>query len=250
MAATAPPPAESVESVAAIAPVTGAPSLAQYEQVERQDWHLWLVAIFLMFVLGVSVLSLMFPAVFWFGAEAGLAAPQRAFFGFSVLLALAMVYILQRQATVRRLRRSLYAAHSAARERERQATVEFLRALPGRTQFSDSLAMEFLRASRGQTAVSVLVIEFDNAPVDECGAAARLLCDSMRPGEGLFRVGASALGLVLPGMKLDAAGPFRAAVLQKLGSLARLVSDARTATFPDTAASQSELQAILREPRD
>ena len=59
-----------------------------WESLERQDWHLWILAVLLMFVLGVSLLSFMFPSVFWMGRETHLGAPERAFFGFCVLLAL------------------------------------------------------------------------------------------------------------------------------------------------------------------
>ncbi len=82
--------------------------------VERQDWHLWVQAKLLLFVLGVSLLSFMFPAAFWFEKELPVRGPQRAFLGFCFLLALVLVYMLQRQAAVRRLKRQLFEARLAA----------------------------------------------------------------------------------------------------------------------------------------
>ena len=81
-----------------------------WEALERQDWHLWILAVLLMFVLGVSLVSFMFPSAFWFREQLAMQAPQRAFLGFCVLLALVLVYMLQRQATVRRLKRQLFEA--------------------------------------------------------------------------------------------------------------------------------------------
>jgi hypothetical protein len=62
-----------------------------WESVDRLDWHLWLLSILLIFVLGVSLLGFMFPTAFWFGQELPMESPQRAFIGFCVLFALVLV---------------------------------------------------------------------------------------------------------------------------------------------------------------
>src|SRR3990172_8212641 len=106
--------------------MTNAEAVSQesnWESLERQDWHLWILAVLLLFILGVSLLSFMFPSVYWLAQETTMEAPQRAFFGFCVLLALTLVYMLQRQATVRRLRRSLYLAQVAASETEQHVNL-------------------------------------------------------------------------------------------------------------------------------
>src|SRR5262249_10944411 len=113
---------------------------ASWESLEQQDWHLWILAVLLIFVLGVSLLSFMFPSVFWITRESNLSAPERAFFGFCVLLALTLVYMLQRQATIRRLKRSLYLAQVAARDAEQRVHLVSLTSLPELNQFRDSLA--------------------------------------------------------------------------------------------------------------
>ena len=85
-----------------------------WETIERLDWHLWILATLLIFVLGVSLLSFMFPTTFWMQQEPARDRSQQAFFGFCVLLALVLVYLLQRQAMVRQLKRQLYDARTAA----------------------------------------------------------------------------------------------------------------------------------------
>lgn len=91
---------ENIMSIAAIDLDRAKPETKQasWEELERPDWHLLIFAILLLFVLGVSLLSFMFPSVFWFQDNTALKTPERVFFGFSVLLALVMVYVLQRQA--------------------------------------------------------------------------------------------------------------------------------------------------------
>lgn len=81
-----------------------------WDALERLDWHLWGLAIVLIFVLGVSLLSFMFPSVFWLGRSSPADTSQRAFFGFCTLLGLSVIYLLQRQSTVRRLKRQVYEA--------------------------------------------------------------------------------------------------------------------------------------------
>ncbi len=57
--------------------------------IDRRDWQLWLLSFLLIFVLGVGLLSFMFPVAFW---EPGgiLQAPERPFYGFSLLLVLTL----------------------------------------------------------------------------------------------------------------------------------------------------------------
>ena len=122
-----------------------------WETAERLVWHLWVLAILLIFVLGVSLLGFMFPTAFWFGQELPMQSPQRAFFGFCVLLALVLVYLLQRQATVRRLKRQLFEAQAAVVAAEREADAQAFLDLPGTAEFRDALAMEYRRASTSGT---------------------------------------------------------------------------------------------------
>ena len=86
-------------------PVSKDPSLdTSWTSIDRRDWHLWLVAILLIFVLGVGLLSFMFPAAFW--DRAGVVqAPDRAFYGFSLLLALTLAYLFQKESNLRELKR-------------------------------------------------------------------------------------------------------------------------------------------------
>src|SRR5689334_16557752 len=79
-----------------------------WQSVDRQDWHLWILSTFLIFVLGVSLLGFMFPAAFWLDDNSQASLSQRAFFGFCALLGLVLVYLLQRQAAVRQLKKRLF----------------------------------------------------------------------------------------------------------------------------------------------
>ena len=88
-------------------PLRVKPVPVSWEGVDKLDWQLWVVAIALIFLLGAGVLSFMVPSVFWFGETLLLKAPQRAFYGFCVLLGLTLVYLLQIRMRLSTLRTAL-----------------------------------------------------------------------------------------------------------------------------------------------
>lgn len=152
-------------------PPQGQPKEMPWETLERLDWHLWILAVLLMFVLGVSLVSFMLPSVFWFRRELAFAAPQRAFFGFCVLLALVLVYLVQRQSTVRRLKHQLFQAQAAAGAAEREATMQAFLALPSTAQLRDASAMEYRRTSTAGTHLAVALFNAHNASSEELAAS-------------------------------------------------------------------------------
>ncbi len=218
-----------------------------WESLERQDWHLWILAVLLMFVLGVSLLSFMFPSVFWLNEGQPAATPERAFFGFCILLALTLVYMLQRQAAVRRLKRSLYQAQVAASEAEERLHVISLTALPEVSQFRDSLAMEYRRASHAGDHLAVILVDLPDAADDQLGKTAHLLRGMLRPHEALFRVAHTRLGVIIPAMRPADATAF---ATQLTDQLRRLLPDEEVSStvivYPEQAGSLTELEGRLK----
>jgi hypothetical protein len=219
-----------------------------WEALERQDWRLWILAILLMLVLGISLLSFMFPTVFWFGAELPVKAPQRAFVGFTVLLALVLVYMLQRQASVRHLKRELYQALLAVAEGDRKADIQALASLPGAGQFHDSLAMEYLRASHAGGRLGVVLLAAEGCSEPILGRIGALLHTMLRPGETLFRIETPAFGMILPNVPPDNLSALAKLMEERVsavggGAAVRLSS----ATYPDQVSSLAQFEALLRE---
>jgi len=97
-------------------------------KLERLDWHLWLLATLLIFILGIGLLSFMFPTSFWFIGSTPAQQPQRAFFGFCILLGLVLVYLLQRQAALRGLKRQLFESQRAKAAAEHESILKDLEA--------------------------------------------------------------------------------------------------------------------------
>ncbi|MBI3933690.1 MAG: GGDEF domain-containing protein [Acidobacteria bacterium] len=220
---------------------------SNWEMLERQDWHLWILAVFLLFVLGISLLSFMFPSVFWLGREAEISTPERAFFGFCVLLALTLVYMLQRQATVRRLKRSLYQAQVAASEAEQQMHLVSLTSLPDLSQFRDSLAMEYRRASHAGESLSVILLDLETVTEEKLGRIAQLLRQMLRPHETLFRLSPQRFGLILPIMGSSDVEAFANQVIERLRrAMPGEQISSTVLAYPDQAGSLTELEGRLR----
>ena len=220
---------------------------ANWETLERQDWHLWILAILLMFILGISLLSFMFPSVFWLGRQANLGNTERAFFGFCILLALTLVYMLQRQATIRRLKRSLYQAQAATSEAEEQMHLISLTSLPDLSQFRDSLAMEYRRASHAGDSLSVVLVNLGAVTEDRLGRAAQLLRQMLRPHETLFRISPRRFGLILPILRSADVAAFAEQITERLRrALPGEEISATVILYPEQAGSLAELEGRVR----
>lgn len=216
-----------------------------WEALDRMDWHLWILAMLLIFVLGASLLSFMFPTAFWFRDEMAVRAPQQAFFGFCILLALVLVYLLQRQTTVRSLKRQLYRAQAAMQATEREATIQAFSSLPGTGQFRDTLAMEFRRASTSGAHLSVVLLTPPAASLETLGKVVSRLRYMVREGESLYRISDKAVGIILPAVALSGAASFAAQVENWMGNNQGKL-DVTVTAYPEEAGSLTELEGRLR----
>jgi hypothetical protein len=215
-----------------------------WESVDRLDWHLWILAISLLFVLGAGLLGFMFPTVFWFGRDLPIAAPQRAFFAFCLLLALVLVYLMQRQAAVRRLKRKLYEAQIALRTAEQQTSVQVFLALPERPQFRDALAMEFRRASSSDGHLSVVVFRLGKDSRQQISVLVSALRTLLRRGESMYRIGEQGIAVILPSTPLATAVSFDAQV-EHFAGIPKEDLQTRVTSYPEEVSSLTELEGKM-----
>ena len=218
-----------------------------WETIERLDWHLWILAILLIFVLGVSLLSFMFPSIFWTGQETAPDRSQQAFIGFCVLLALVLVYLMQRQADVRRLKRQLFEAQAAIAIAEQESASQTFLALSGLAQFRDVLAMEYRRASTSSAPLAAALFAAPGASPSALGNMARFLRCILRRGESLYRISDNAVAVILPGMRWSEAASL-AAQVESLSGLSKEEIDVSITSYPEETSSLTELQERLRAP--
>lgn len=218
-----------------------------WEEADRLDWHLWILSFLLISVLGVSLLSFMFPSAFWMWTADGVAmnSSQRAFFGFCTMLGLTLIYLLQRQATVRRLKRQLFAAQVLVASSERTAAAEAFRNLPDTDQFRDTLAMEFRRAGSAGSSLAGVLMAAPNAGPEALGTLARKVRQSLRRGESMYRISNHALAIILPNMDLVDARAFAGQVEQSMNP-GGVAFESRITAYPEEVDTLSELEIRLR----
>ncbi|OFV99813.1 MAG: hypothetical protein A3F68_05040 [Acidobacteria bacterium RIFCSPLOWO2_12_FULL_54_10] len=219
--------------------------MLNWDAVERLDWHLWTLSILLIFVLGISLLSFMFPSVFWVTSNSTLDSSQRAFIGFCTLMGLTLIYLFQRQSTVRKLKRQLYEARVAMATAERVAVADAFLNLPGSDQFHDTLAMEYRRASTLGAHLAGVLLTAPKSSSETIGSMTRRIRITLRQGEKMFRISDHSLGIILPKMKLAEVRSFLWQI-ESSAEISNLEIETRSTVYPEEVSSLSEMEGCLR----
>src|SRR5881396_2984184 len=130
----------------------------EIDELDRRDRHLWLLAISMIVILGAGTALLMYPPVFGAPSDPSARMFQRIFVGFCALNSLFVVYLLERQVTIRRLRRRLIEEQRRNAELHAKASKDLIASLPNFAHFQDRLAMQFRRAVNSREPLSLLVV--------------------------------------------------------------------------------------------
>lgn len=225
----------------------GSKSSVSWRELDRMDWHLWVLTLLVLLVLGVGVLSFMFPATFWFREELLIDAPQRAFFGFCVLLSLALAYLIQRQTIIRGLRRQLFYALAAFYAAQRRAAAQVFLTLPNIEEFRDMLAMHFRRADTSHEPLGAALVRIEGASEVEMGHTACLLISMLRQGQTVFRISTNGLAVILPGKGLTET---KATAAEAMMTLAKHVANRDinviATAYPEEANTLADFEARLK----
>ena len=132
-----------------------------WKTIDRLDWQLWALVLVLILVLGGGLLSMMFPTAFLMREGLVLRAPERVFYGLSVMLGLTLAYLAQRQATLRRIKRGLVTERQRWEdELAHNAFYDALTDLPNRNLLVDRLNKALSRTKRRKE-VQFAVVLFD-----------------------------------------------------------------------------------------
>jgi GGDEF domain-containing protein len=176
--------------------------------LERREFQLSIFACSAIVVLAGGLALLMYPAVFSSHEAALSHTPQIAFFGFCTLACLLVIYILNRQYTIHRLRVQMAMDRRRSSEALEQASADLLSTMPNFDTFEDRLTMEFRRASAAELKLSVLVISVklhgaltdSSVGVSLLGDAAKTLSRKLRQQDSIFVLRPGYFGIILPGV--------------------------------------------------
>src|SRR6267154_1269699 len=177
------------------------------ENLDGREMHLILLACSAIIVLAAGLALFMYPIVISQTALTSARTMSAAFIGFCVLSMLLAVYLVDRQATIKRLRRQLGEERRRSSEALKQASAELLETLANFSSFQDQLSMEYRRAATGKQNLSILVIttKIHNALTETSlntsvlGDAAKAISRKLREQDSIYLLTNGHFGVILPG---------------------------------------------------
>ena len=228
----------------------------QAENLERSEVQLSIFVSVALIVLAAGTAVLMYPVVFSHQTP-GDRAMRVAFWGFCALCVLLTIYMWDRQATIRRLRREMAEGRRQMAETHRQASIELLKTMPNLASFQDRLPMEFRRMATTTKQLSIVVIALkfprDHASPSETaealGDAAKAVVGRLREQDSIYVLAPACFGAVLPGLDLKTAERVCARLSEGLtgaaGASRRFRFELKVVNYPAHAASAHELQEAV-----
>jgi GGDEF domain-containing protein len=227
--------------------------------LERREMQLILFACSVIIVLAGGLALFMYPVVF---SQTALASPRSmsiVFFGFCILSILLAVYLLERQATIGRLRIQIGDERRRASEALKQASAELLDALPNFSAFQDQLAMEYRRDAVAKQNLSVLVIsttvhEALSEPsfsTSVLGDAAKAISRKLREQDSIYILAYGQFGVILPGVDSLTAKRVSARLVEGLTDAAgvnnRFSFKVGAISYPEQASSARDLELAVTD---
>jgi GGDEF domain-containing protein len=226
--------------------------------IERREWHLWLLAVAVILVLGIGMALLMYPTAFSSPVILTGATLRKVFFGFCTLTILLIGYLLDRQLVIGQLRRDLLEEQARNVRIRHQASAELLETLPGFSHFQDRLAMEYRRANTTHQALSMLIISLnasralsDPKEIDASyGDAAKAMVRRLRREDSIYLFRPGVFGIVLPGTSGGDAFRVSERLAEGLrdasGASDRFTFDLRVVNYPEHTTSAREMEQVAR----
>jgi len=230
----------------------------EIDELDRRDRHLWLLAISMIVILGAGTALLMYPPVFGAPSDPNARMFQRIFVGFCALNSLFVVYLLERQVTIRRLRRRLIEEQRRNAELHAKASKDLIASLPNFAHFQDRLAMQFRRAVNSREPLSLLVVSLTPSKTSTqpgeietaLGDAVKAVLRKLRAEDSLYKVRRGVFAILLPGLPRTTADCFASRLADGLadvaGALSRFSFEMETMSYPEHAAAAHEMEQMAR----
>jgi GGDEF domain-containing protein len=227
------------------------------QTLSRRDRQLSVLALAMIVVLGGGVALLMYPSVF--GRTTGTVAPpsRSLFFGFCALCVLMVVYLVNRQYVVQRLRTSLLEEREQMAHLQERSSAELLATLLGFSHFQDRLTMDFRRTTQTREPLSLILVRlkpskpFAQGPQAQVamGDAAKVLSRKLRTEDSLYRLSPHVFAIMLPNtsqaLAHQSADRLSEGLAGASGASNRFTAEIQVVNYPEhvTAASEMERHA-------
>jgi len=225
-------------------------------RLEHREMQLILIASIAIMILASGLVLFMYPIVF-----SPTASPNRslasAFFGFCILSILLAGYLVERQKTIQRLRYQIAEVRMRSSNALKQASAEFLQALPNFDSFQDRLPMEFRRAISAKYELSVMVVTIhlngalaeSTEAVSMLGDAAKTVYSKLREHDSIYVFTPGYFGAILPGVGVSIAQQICVRLSEGLtktaGTANRFTFKIHAISYPDEASSAHDLELAV-----
>jgi len=227
-----------------------------HANLENRELQLSIFVSVTVTLLAMGMAVLMYPIVFSHQTP-GDRTLRIAFFGYCALCVLLGLYLWDRHATIRRLRRQMAEDRRQIVETRRQASVELLQTMPNFGSFQDRLPMEFRRMATTTEKLSIVVIAIkfpaeQSSPSENTSAlgdAAKVIARKLREQDSIYILAPACLGAVLPGVDLSNAQRVCSRLAEGLADAAgvshRFQFELTVVNYPAHASSAHELQQAV-----
>ncbi len=226
--------------------------------LERREWHLWLLAFTVILVLASGLALLMYPAVFSNPVVLSGVTMRKSFFGFCALSVLLLGYLVDREIVISQLRQRLAEEQKMVVRVRHEASTDLLGTLPGFEHFQDRLAMEYRRAVATHHPLSLVVVVLkptrnltDPTEVATAfGDGAKALIRKLRGEDSIYLFNPGVFCVVLPGVEASNAYRITERLTDGLqdasGVSGRFSYELRVFNYPEHAASAREIEEAVR----
>jgi GGDEF domain-containing protein len=229
------------------------------ESLDRREMQLIIFACAAIIVLAGGLALFMYPVVF---SQTALAAPRTMsiiFCSFCTLSILLALYLLDRQATIGRLRQQIREERSRASHALTQASAELLGTLPNFRLFQDQLSMEYRRDEAAKQNLSVLVIAIrvhqalsePSLSMPVLGDAAKAISRRLRTQDSVYLLAHGYFGVILPEAAKLAAQQVSAHLVEGLTDAAgvnnRFSFKVCAISYPEQASSAHDLELAVTD---
>jgi len=226
-------------------------------KLERRDAELWIMAITMIGILAGGMALLMYFSSLWNPVLPKGVSLREIIFSFCVLSLLLVAYLVERQLTVRHLRKQLREERTRTARLLSQASDDLLETLPDLDRFRARLELEFSRAKTLQEPLSlVLTLLRPSRQVLESDETSTVIADAvkatmrmLRGEDAVYVLAPGVFGILLPGiLEEDAdhvAERLRGRLLDASGANNRFAFNVQVINYPRQVASISEIDDLI-----
>jgi GGDEF domain-containing protein len=226
-------------------------------KLERRDAELWIIAIAMIGILAGGMALLMYFSSLWSPALPKGISLREIILSFCVLSLLLVAYLVERQWTIRQLRKQLGEERTRTIRLLGQASADLLETLPGPEQFRPRLKLEFSRAETFEQPLSlVLSVLRPSQQVLESSETSTVIADAvkatirmLRGEDVVYLLAQGVFGILLPGILEEnaerVAERLRDRLLDVSGANNRFAFNVHVINYPRQVASISEIDHFI-----